>query len=159
MSHTESLTKQVFTLVDELYRYGMTSLVISPGSRSTPIAIAAELHPNMKTYVHPDERGAAYFALGKIKVSKRPVGILCTSGTAAANYLPAVSEAGLSHLPLVVITSDRPHELRNVGAPQAINQTNMYQNFVRYQVEITIAEKSDVTINEVKNRIIQMSMF
>lgn len=56
MSHTESLTKQVFTLVDELYKYGMTSLVISPGSRSTPIAIAAELHPKMKTYVHPDER-------------------------------------------------------------------------------------------------------
>ncbi len=159
MSHTESLTKQVFTLVDELYKYGMTSLVISPGSRSTPIAIAAELHPKMKTYVHPDERGAAYFALGKIKVSKRPVGILCTSGTAAANYVPAVSEAGLSHLPLVVITSDRPHELRNVGAPQAINQTNMYQNFVRYQVELPIAENNDVTITEVKNRIIQMSMF
>ncbi|CAD2074917.1 2-succinyl-5-enolpyruvyl-6-hydroxy-3-cyclohexene-1-carboxylic-acid synthase [Phocicoccus pinnipedialis] len=159
MSHTEALTEQVFTLVDELYKYGMTSMVISPGSRSTPIAIAAELHPKITTYVHPDERGAAFFALGKIKTSNSPVGVLCTSGTAAANYVPAVSEAGLSHLPLVVITSDRPYELRNVGAPQAINQTNMYENFVRYHVEFPIAEAGDVIKREVQNRVLQASMY
>lgn len=155
MSHQSALTKQVFTLIDQLYKYGMTSLVISPGSRSTPIALAAELHPKMKTYVHPDERGAAFFALGKMKVSGLPVGVLCTSGTAAANYVPAVAEADLSHLPLVVLTSDRPHELRNVGAPQAIKQTHMYQNYVRYQTEFPLAENNNTSVSEVKNRVLQ----
>ena len=127
-NYTDALTKQVFTLVSELYAYGIREVVISPGSRSTPLAIAIEAHPKLKSWIHPDERSAAFFAMGLMKGSERPVAILCTSGTAAANYTPAIAESNLSHLPLVVLTSDRPHELRGIGAPQAINQTNMFEN-------------------------------
>jgi 2-succinyl-5-enolpyruvyl-6-hydroxy-3-cyclohexene-1-carboxylate synthase len=87
--HIEALTKQVFTFVSELYAYGVREVVISPGSRSTPLAIAIEAHPLMKSWVHPDERSAAFFALGLIKGSEKPVAILCTSGSAAANYTAA----------------------------------------------------------------------
>lgn len=141
--HIEALTNQVFTFVSELYAYGVREVVISPGSRSTPLAIAIEAHPLMKSWVHPDERSAAFFALGLIKGSEKPVAILCTSGSAAANYTAAVSESQLSHLPLIVLTSDRPHELRGIGAPQAINQTNMFENFVNYQFDLPIADTND----------------
>lgn len=140
MNHQEALTIQVFTLMDSLYEKGMDEVVISPGSRSTPLALAAEIHPHIKTYVHPDERSAAFFGLGLSKKDKRPVGLICTSGTAAANYTPAVAEAGLSHIPLIIMTSDRPAELRNIGAPQAIDQGNMYRNYVSYYTELPVAE-------------------
>lgn len=140
MNHTDALTRQVFTLIDNLYSAGMTEVVIAPGSRSTPLALAAEIHPRIKTYVHPDERSAAFFALGLSKEDKQPTGIICTSGTASANFTPAVAEADLSHVPLVVLTADRPAELRGVGAPQAIIQNNMYQNFVRYFEELPVAD-------------------
>ncbi|MCE4957966.1 2-succinyl-5-enolpyruvyl-6-hydroxy-3-cyclohexene-1-carboxylic-acid synthase [Macrococcoides caseolyticum] len=142
----EALTEQVFHFVKSLYDYGVKEIVISPGSRSTPVAIACELHPLMKTYIHPDERSAGFYALGLMKATKQPVAILCTSGTAASNYVPAVSECFISNMPLVVITSDRPHELRNVGAPQAINQVGMYRNFVHYERDFPVADSS----NEVK---------
>lgn len=118
----------------------MREVVISPGSRSTPLAIALEAHPNIKTWIHPDERSAAFFALGLIKGSQRPVAILCTSGTAAANYTPAIAESQISRIPLIVLTSDRPHELRSVGAPQAINQVNMFSNYVNFQFDMPIAD-------------------
>lgn len=140
MNHQEALTIQVFTLMDSLYEKGMDEVVISPGSRSTPLALAAEIHPHIKTYVHPDERSAAFFGLGLSKKNKRPVGLICTSGTAAANYTPAVAEAGLSHIPLIIMTSDRPAELRNIGAPQAIDQGDMYRNYVAYYTELPVAE-------------------
>ncbi|MEB8125422.1 2-succinyl-5-enolpyruvyl-6-hydroxy-3-cyclohexene-1-carboxylic-acid synthase [Staphylococcus succinus] len=142
-NHIHALTKQVFTFVSELYAYGVREVVISPGSRSTPMAIAIEAHPKMKSWIHPDERSAAFFAMGLMKGSERPVAILCTSGSAAANYTPAISESQLSHLPLLVLTSDRPHELRGIGAPQAINQNNMFANFVQYQFDFPIAEGND----------------
>nr|WP_250130282.1 thiamine pyrophosphate-binding protein [Jeotgalicoccus sp. WY2] len=113
----------------------------------------------MKTYIHPDERGAGYFAVGLTKKRRQPVGILCTSGTAAANYTPAVSEAGLSHLPLIVLTSDRPHELKNVGAPQAIEQNNMYSNFVRYQTELPIADTHDSAESLINDKVLQASQY
>ncbi|MBI5975958.1 2-succinyl-5-enolpyruvyl-6-hydroxy-3-cyclohexene-1-carboxylic-acid synthase [Staphylococcus canis] len=141
-----NLTKQVFHFVSELYAYGLREVVISPGSRSTPLAIAFECHPHIKTWIHPDERSAAFFALGLIKGSEKPVAILCTSGTAAANYVPAVAESDISRLPLIVLTSDRPHELRQIGAPQAINQTNMFQNYVRFQFDLPIADQTDFTV-------------
>lgn len=140
MNHQEALTIQVFTLMDSLYEKGMDEVVISPGSRSTPLALAAELHPHIKTYIHPDERSAAFFGLGLSKKDKKPVGLICTSGTAAANYTPAVAEAGLSHIPLIIMTSDRPAELRNIGAPQAIDQGNMYRNYVSCYTELPVAE-------------------
>ncbi|MEP9851569.1 2-succinyl-5-enolpyruvyl-6-hydroxy-3-cyclohexene-1-carboxylic-acid synthase [Staphylococcus aureus] len=142
-NHTTALTKQVFTFVSELYAYGIREVVISPGSRSTPMAIAIEAHPKMKSWIHPDERSAAFFAMGLMKGSERPVAILCTSGSAAANYTPAISESSLSHLPLVVLTSDRPHELRGIGAPQAIDQTNMFANYTQYHFDFPIADGSD----------------
>lgn len=136
----EVLTTQVYTFASELFAYGVREVVISPGSRSTPLAIALEAHPNIKTWIHPDERSAAFFALGLIKGSQRPVAILCTSGTAAANYTPAIAESQISRIPLIVLTSDRPHELRSVGAPQAINQVNMFSNYVNFQFDMPIAD-------------------
>lgn len=139
--HIEALTKEVFTFVSELYAYGVREVVISPGSRSTPLAIAIESHPAMKSWIHPDERSAAFFALGLIKGSGRPVAVLCTSGTAAANYTPAVAESHMSHLPLIVLTSDRPHELRGIAAPQAINQSQMFANYAAFQFDFPIADE------------------
>ncbi|MDO5375973.1 MAG: 2-succinyl-5-enolpyruvyl-6-hydroxy-3-cyclohexene-1-carboxylic-acid synthase [Staphylococcus rostri] len=138
--HQQNLTEQVFHFASELYAYGVREVVISPGSRSTPLALAFECHPEIKTWIHPDERSAAFFALGLIKGSERPVALLCTSGTASANYVPAVAESDISRLPLVVLTSDRPHALRGIGAPQAINQVNMFQNYVRYQFDLPLAD-------------------
>ncbi|MCS4486665.1 2-succinyl-5-enolpyruvyl-6-hydroxy-3-cyclohexene-1-carboxylic-acid synthase [Staphylococcus americanisciuri] len=138
--HQQNLTEQVFHFASELYAHGVREVVISPGSRSTPLALAFESHPHIKTWVHLDERSAAFFALGLIKGSERPVAVLCTSGTASANYVPAVAECDISRLPLVVLTSDRPHTLRGIGAPQAINQVNMFQNFVRYQFDLPLAD-------------------
>ncbi|QDW84945.1 2-succinyl-5-enolpyruvyl-6-hydroxy-3-cyclohexene-1-carboxylic-acid synthase [Staphylococcus pasteuri] len=139
-NYNEALTTQVFTFASELYAYGVREVVISPGSRSTPLAIALEAHSNIKTWIHPDERSAAFFALGLIKGSERPVAILCTSGTATANYTPAIAESQISRIPLIVLTSDRPHELRSVGAPQAINQVNMFSNYVNFQFDMPIAD-------------------
>ena len=149
MNHKEALTKQVYTFASELYAYGVREVVISPGSRSTPLAIAFEAHPNIKTWIHPDERSAAFFALGLIKGSERPVAILCTSGTAAANYTPAIAESQISRIPLIVLTSDRPHELRSVGAPQAINQVNMFANYINFQFDMPVADGSQEMLNTI----------
>ena len=149
MNHKEALTKQVYTFASELYAYGVREVVISPGSRSTPLAIAFEAHPNIKTWIHPDERSAAFFALGLIKGSERPVAILCTSGTAAANYTPAIAESQISRIPLIVLTSDRPHELRSVGAPQAINQVNMFANYINFQFDMPVADGNQEMLNTI----------
>ena len=147
MNHNEALTKQVYTFASELYAYGVREVVISPGSRSTPLAIALK-HINIKTWIHPDERSAAFFALGLIKGSERPVAILCTSGTAAANYTPAIAESQISRIPLIVLTSDRPHELRS-GAPQAINQVNMFANYVNFQFDMPVADGTDYMLDAI----------
>lgn len=159
MSHKEALTEQIFTLIDMLYEKGMETIVTSPGSRSTPLALAAELHPKIRTFIHPDERSAAFFALGLGKRNQSPVGMICTSGTAAANYTPAIAEAGLSHIPLVVLTSDRPAELRDVGAPQAILQNNMYQNYVRYFTELPVAESGQSQTFILDNKVRRATQF
>ena len=153
----DALTQQVFHLVKRMRDYGIEEVVISPGSRSTPLAIACELHEQITTYIHPDERSAAFFALGLIKATNKPVAILCTSGTAASNYVPAVTEAFISHLPLVVLTSDRPHELRNVGAPQAINQVGMFRNFVMYERDFPIADDTTGTVDFIEHVMQQAS--
>ncbi|RIO55975.1 2-succinyl-5-enolpyruvyl-6-hydroxy-3-cyclohexene-1-carboxylate synthase, partial [Mammaliicoccus sciuri] len=106
-NHTDALTKQVFTFVSELYAYGIIEVVISPGSRSTPLAIAVEAHPKLTSWIPPDERSAAFFAMGLMKGSERPVAILCASVSAAASYTPAVSASSWSASPLVVLTTDR----------------------------------------------------
>lgn len=159
MTNQRFLTEQVFHFVSELYAYGLREVVISPGSRSTPLALAFECHPHIKTWIHSDERSAAFFALGLTKGSQRPVAILCTSGTASANYVPAVAESHISRLPLIVLTSDRPHELRGVGAPQAIDQVSMFQNYVRFQFDLPIADGTPNTLDVNKYQLQKASQF
>ncbi|MDQ6600036.1 2-succinyl-5-enolpyruvyl-6-hydroxy-3-cyclohexene-1-carboxylic-acid synthase [Bacillus salipaludis] len=146
MSHQESLTAYIAAFVSELVLSGITDVVVSPGSRSTPMAMVIAEHPDLKLHIHVDERSAAFFALGIAKASNRPVAILCTSGTAAANYYPAIVEARYARVPLLVLTADRPHELRNVGAPQAIDQIHLYGHHVKWFSEMALPEKNDEVI-------------
>ncbi len=120
-------------VIEELRRNGVDTFYISPGSRSTPLTVAAAQTEGVETYVHFDERGAAFAALGHAMGSERPAVVICTSGTAAANYLPAIVEASQSGVPLIVLTADRPPELTDTGANQAINQIGLYKNFVRWE--------------------------
>ncbi len=119
------------TLVDEWIGRGVRHAVVAPGSRSTPMALALTARPELSVHVVHDERVAAFVALGA-GLSGRPAVLLCTSGTAAASFLPAVVEAGLSAVPILVVTADRPPELRDVGAAQTIDQTGLYGSAVRW---------------------------
>ena len=123
-------------LVDEMARAGLTAVVIAPGSRSTPLTLAFSSQQRIKVYSLLDERGAAFFALGLALESGRPAAVLCTSGTAAANFLPAVIEASQSHVPLMVLTADRPAEVRGTGANQTIDQVGLFGSYVRYAQDL-----------------------
>jgi 2-succinyl-5-enolpyruvyl-6-hydroxy-3-cyclohexene-1-carboxylate synthase len=125
---------QVF--VDELVRSGMTHAVTCPGSRNAPIALTLAEHPGLTTTSVLDERSAGFVALGIAKVTRRPVAITCTSGTAAANLFPAIVEAHEARVPLIVLTADRPPELREIGAGQAIDQIKLYGSFAKWFVEV-----------------------
>lgn len=113
-------------LLGSLRDLGLGHVAISPGSRNTPLAIAAAEADGLEVSMHLDERSAAFFALGLARATDRPVALICTSGTAAAQYLPALTEAALSQIPLVVLTADRPPELRDLGAPQTIHQPDLF---------------------------------
>ncbi len=127
-------------LIDELARNGLAHACIAPGSRSTPLAMAFAEHAGIRTHVIVDERSAAFCALGIAKASGTPAVVLCTSGTAAANFHPAVIEADRSRTPLLVLTADRPPELRGTGANQTIDQLKLYGDAVRWFVEVGVAE-------------------
>ena len=114
------------SLCEGLVAAGVADAVVSPGSRSMPLALTVDATAGLRTWIRIDERSAGYFALGLAKGSRRPVLLVCTSGTAAANYLPAVVEAHYSGVPLVVLTADRPPELRGWGAGQTIDQHGLY---------------------------------
>ena len=123
---------------DELVRCGLREVVLAPGSRSTPLAMAfgeAERHGLVRLHVRIDERSASFTALGLAKTSRQPVVVLCTSGTAAANFHPAVIEADESGVPLLVLTADRPPEMRETGANQVIDQLKLYGSAVRWFCE------------------------
>ncbi len=129
-------------LVETLVRRGVRHVVIAPGSRSAPLTFAFARHPRIEAVPVVDERSAAFFALGLARQHHRPVALVCTSGTAAANFLPAVIEAHESGVPLVVLTADRPPELRACGAGQAIDQQKLYGNFVQFYHECAVPEAS-----------------
>tara|TARA_B100001142_G_scaffold325346_1_gene378745 strand:- start:1714 stop:3417 length:1704 start_codon:yes stop_codon:yes gene_type:complete len=131
------------TFANELSGQGVEHVVISPGSRSTPLTLTFAQTANINTWVQLDERSAAFFALGLAKQTQKPVALICTSGTAAANYLPAVVEANWSETPLIVLTANRPPELRGWGAGQTIDQTNIYGSNVRWFAELPIANELD----------------
>jgi 2-succinyl-5-enolpyruvyl-6-hydroxy-3-cyclohexene-1-carboxylate synthase len=146
MNHQVSLTAYLAAFVAELVQTGIKDIVVSPGSRSTPMAMVMAEHPEIKLHIHVDERSAAFFALGIAKATNNPVAILCTSGTAAANYFPAIVEARYSRVPLLVLTADRPHELREVGAPQAIDQIHLYGQHVKWFADMALPENSNEVI-------------
>lgn len=136
LTHQQTTALYVSAFFDELVRWGVREVVISPGSRSTALAMCAfeleQRHPDrLRVYLDIDERGAAFFALGMAKSAGRPVALVCTSGTAVANYLPAVVEADTSRVPLIVLSGDRPMRLQGLGAPQTCDQVKIFGSYVR----------------------------
>ena len=123
-------------LIEELVRQGVTAFCISPGSRSTPLTVAAANNERTECVVHFDERGAAFHALGIARATGRPAACICTSGTAVANYLPAAVEAAQSFVPLILITADRPPELIDTGANQAILQRGIFGEYARWETTL-----------------------
>jgi 2-succinyl-5-enolpyruvyl-6-hydroxy-3-cyclohexene-1-carboxylate synthase len=148
--HQQEMTEYLSAFIDELHQSGVKRVVISPGSRSTPLALLFAKHPAIEVFINIDERSAAFFALGMAKADNEPTAVLCTSGTAAANYYPAVIEAKYSRVPLVVLTADRPHELREFGAPQAINQINLFGSHVKWFDEMALPEQTGTMIQYAK---------
>ncbi|WP_122090078.1 2-succinyl-5-enolpyruvyl-6-hydroxy-3-cyclohexene-1-carboxylic-acid synthase [Halalkalicoccus subterraneus] len=124
------------TIADELAKSGIEDVCIAPGSRSTPLTVAFAAHDSITVHSHLDERSAAFYALGRAKRTGEPTPLVCTSGTAAANFHPAVVEASQSRVPMLVLTADRPAELRDSGANQTIDQTTLYGDAVRWYREL-----------------------
>ena len=144
MNNANRNTLWASIVAEELYRSGVRTVCISPGSRSTPLVIAfaelRDLYPDFQLLVHIDERSSSFFALGVAKIQMAAVALLCTSGTAAANYYPAIIEAYYSRIPLIVLTADRPPEMRDCGSGQTIDQINIYGKHVRYFFEVGTPE-------------------
>lgn len=133
-----TLYSEIF--VDELARAGLKAVCIAPGSRSTPLTMAFAKQGRIKVYSHLDERSMAFFALGLALASDEPVAIVCTSGSAAANFFPAIVEAHQSRVPLLVLTADRPPELRHSGANQTIDQLKMFGDYALWFVDAGLPE-------------------
>ncbi|MCA9960040.1 MAG: 2-succinyl-5-enolpyruvyl-6-hydroxy-3-cyclohexene-1-carboxylic-acid synthase, partial [Anaerolineales bacterium] len=129
------------SFVQALAEAGLRRVVISPGSRSTPLTLAFAAHPTIKAVLHLDERSAGFFALGMALAADAPVALVCTSGTAVTNYFPAITEAFMSHVPLLILTADRPPELRHSGANQTIDQVKIYGDQVLWSVDAPLPEK------------------
>jgi 2-succinyl-5-enolpyruvyl-6-hydroxy-3-cyclohexene-1-carboxylate synthase len=123
---------------DGLVSGGVRHASVSPGSRSTPLTLALARHPRIDVHTHLDERSSAFFALGLAKASAAPVAVACTSGTAATNLLPAVVEASMARVPLIVLTADRPPELRGVGANQTIDQIELFGRYARAFIDAPV---------------------
>ncbi|MEM9203152.1 MAG: 2-succinyl-5-enolpyruvyl-6-hydroxy-3-cyclohexene-1-carboxylic-acid synthase [Actinomycetota bacterium] len=135
---TDPVYDPIAAFAGQLAAHGVRDVVISPGSRSTPLAVTFHAHPDLRTHIQLDERSAGFFALGQAKASGRPSVLICTSGTAAANYLPAVVEANHACVPMIVCTADRPPELRGWGAGQTIDQVGMFTSNVRWAADLPV---------------------
>ncbi len=138
--HQNPATLWAETLINELYRAGLRHVCVSPGSRSTPLTFAVNAHSHLRHTLHLDERSAAFFALGIALETGQPAALICTSGTAAANYFPAIIEASQSEVPMLVLTADRPPELRHSGANQTMDQVKLYGDHVRWSVDAPLPE-------------------
>jgi 2-succinyl-5-enolpyruvyl-6-hydroxy-3-cyclohexene-1-carboxylate synthase len=125
-----------YLIIEELVRNGVDYFVISPGSRSTPLTATVAQHPQAQRIVCLDERAAAFHALGYARATGNPAVLICTSGSAAANYLPAVIEAAIDRIPLIILSADRPPELRQTGANQTIDQVNLYGSYPKWQFDL-----------------------
>ena len=141
---TPSDTQATFcaTLLDEWCRAGVTHAVVCPGSRSTPMALAIAEDPRLKLEVILDERSASFFAIGLARATGQPALLLCTSGTAAVEFHPAVVEAHLDGVPMIVVTADRPPELHGIGAPQTVDQHHLYGRSVRAFFDPGVADQA-----------------
>lgn len=145
-------------IVEELVRNGAAYCGIAPGSRSAPLAVPAARHPKLKTIVHFDERGLAFHAMGAAAASHQPAALICTSGTAAANFLPAIVEASKKKVPLIVFTADRPPELRQTGAVQTIDQVGIFGKYVVWQTDMPcpdMAIKPEVVLTTIDQAVHQ----
>ncbi len=136
--------------VDELARAGVRTICLAPGSRSTPLVLAAARDGRLQVRAHLDERSAAFFALGVGRATRRPAAVLTTSGTAAANVYPAVVEACQGEVPLLVLTADRPHRLRDTDANQAVDQLRLYGSFVRAFFEVSPPSPEDAALRHLR---------
>ena len=151
------------TLVDEFGRAGVEHVCLAPGSRNTPLVLAFVEQGGFKLHSHLDERSAAFFALGIAKATGKPAILVCSSGTAGANFYPAVIEAHQSRIPMIVLTADRPHELRHSGANQTIDQIKLYGDYAKWFVDAALpeADPSSVAVRNLRtmaNRAVATSM-
>lgn len=140
-------------MVETLARCGVRYAVVSPGSRSTPLVMALAAHADIEAIPVLDERSAGFFALGLAKQRVQPVALVCTSGTAAANYLPAIIEASESGVPLAVITADRPPELRACASGQTIDQQKLYGTYVNFYHELALPELSEPRLRTLRQMV------
>lgn len=142
-------------LVETLNRLGLTTAIVCPGSRSTPLTVAFAQHRAIEAIPLLDERAAAFFALGIAKRLGLPVALICTSGTAGANFFPAVIEARESRVPLLILTADRPPELRHCHAGQTIDQVKLYGNYPNWQAELAVPAQEMGLLSYLRQNIIQ----
>lgn len=142
--HTNENLSVVASFVQSLRQNGVQDICISPGSRSTPLTATMVREHGLRIWSLLDERSAGFFALGLAKVRRQPVVLVCTSGTATGNYLPAVMEAAYSEVPLILVTADRPPELRDVGSNQTVDQGKLYGSFVKWFYEMPVPEAGQI---------------
>ncbi|RME54825.1 MAG: 2-succinyl-5-enolpyruvyl-6-hydroxy-3-cyclohexene-1-carboxylic-acid synthase, partial [Caldilineae bacterium] len=152
MSHANPNLRYAEIFVNGLAQAGLRAVCIAPGSRSTPLTLAFHAHPQVQVFAHLDERSASFFALGLALATDRPVALVCTSGTAAVEFHPALVEAYQAQVPLLALTGDRPPELRHSGANQTIDQVKMYGDHVLWSVDAPLPEPTppDVALRNLR---------
>ncbi len=131
-----------YEIIDLLVQLGITYFCIAPGSRSTPLTLACANHPSAETFIHFDERGLGYHALGYAKATKKAAAVIVTSGTAVGNLMPAIMEAKESHTPMMILSADRPPELRACGANQTIDQVKIFTSFVKWHFDLPCPDET-----------------